>query len=280
LKAVRLFITQRPAPQRLGIFVVILAVAWLPFFIPLHFLLSYDTNLRAIATMSILYLEFLFLLRWWGREIWRTPSAFQHYGLIGNRKNGTELINSLAVGLWMILALFALMVMCGWAIFQPSTNLIKVIFEGLLMSIAVGFAEELLFRGWFLDELERDYSSLASLWINALIFAAVHFIKPLTEMIRTFPQFPGLVLLGLVLVGSKRKFGNRLGSAIGLHAGLVWGYYIINVGNLVEYSDRVSPWITGVDRNPLAGLMGLFFLSILAVIIRIVPNKMAEEKEF
>jgi LPXTG-motif cell wall-anchored protein len=55
---------------------------------------------------------------------------------------------------------------------------------------------------------------------------------------------------------------------MGLHAGLVWGYYILNVGQLVQYSNQVSPWITGVDRNPIAGVMGLLFLGTLAFWMR------------
>jgi uncharacterized protein len=52
--------------------------------------------------------------------------------------------------------------------------------------------------------------------------------------------------------------------SIGIHAGLVWAYYIFNIGQLLEYRDRVSPWITGIDNNPIAGAMGLLFLGILA----------------
>ena len=72
------------------------------------------------------------------------------------------------------------------------------------------------------------------------------FLKPIAEVIRTFPQFPGLVLFGLTMVWAKRGCRQRLGICIGLHAGLVWGYYILNVGELIEYPQKVSPWITGV----------------------------------
>lgn len=61
--------------------------------------------------------------------------------------------------------------------------------------------------------------------------------------------------------------GNRLGISIGLHAGLVWGYYIVNVGQLIEYSNQVPVWVTGIDGNPIAGVMGLLFLSGLTGII-------------
>ena len=56
--------------------------------------------------------------------------------------------------------------------------------------------------------------------------------------------------------------------SIGLHTGLVWGYYILTVGQLLEYTGKVPAWFTGIDGNPIAGLMGLFFLSILALWMR------------
>jgi hypothetical protein len=138
----------------------------------------------------------------------------------------------------------------------------------LVSALGIGFAEELVFRGWLLDELQRDYSARASLWADAAIFAALHFLKPLSEAIRTLPAFPGLLLLGLTQVWAKRSSGGLLGLPIGIHAGLVWGYYILNVGKLVKYSEQVSPWITGVDGNPIAGVMGLLFLSLLAFWMR------------
>jgi hypothetical protein len=55
---------------------------------------------------------------------------------------------------------------------------------------------------------------------------------------------------------------------MGLHAGLVGGYYIVNVGQLMQYSGQVPEWVTGIDGNPLAGLMGLGFLSLLAIAMK------------
>jgi hypothetical protein len=143
-----------------------------------------------------------------------------------------------------------------------------VILEGLISALGIGLAEEFVFRGWLLDELQRDYSPNTSLWADGMIFAVLHFLKPLSEMMLTLPGFPGRLLLGLTLVWSKRTRSGLLGLPIGLHAGLVWGYYIINVGQLVQYSGQVSPWITGIEGDPLAGFMGLLFLSVLAFWMR------------
>jgi len=134
--------------------------------------------------------------------------------------------------------------------------------------MALGTAEELLFRGWLWDELRRDYSFRISLGVNTLIFATLHFLKPLEAMVKSLPQFPGLVLLGLILIWAKQRSQGKLGLSIGLHAGLVWGYYLINVGNLVTYTGVVPDWVTGVGKNPLAGLVGLGFLGVTAGIMR------------
>ncbi len=219
--------------------------------------------------MGLMFGGFLLLLRFWGKEVHHQPQLLKSYGLQGRRQNGLDLLKGLSIGLLFTFGLFALEGLLGWLKFQtPQATLPRVVLEGFVSALGIGFVEELVFRGWLLDELQRDYSPKASLWANAVIFAVSHFLKPLSEVIRTFPGFPGRLLLGLTLVWAKRSSGGLLGLPIGIHAGLVWGYYILNVGKLVEYSDRVSPWITGVDGDPLAGGMGLLFLGVLAFWMR------------
>ncbi len=226
--------------------------------------------------MGLLFGEFLLLIQWWGQKVYQQPYLLKRYGLHRTRRNTLDLLKGLAIGLLFALGLFTLEGWFGWLKFQMfPAALPRVIIEGLASALGIGFAEELVFRGWLLDELQQDYTQRVSLWADAIIFAILHFLKPLSEIIRTLPGFPGLVLLGLTLVWAKRsstdatlRHHGRLGLPIGLHAGLVWGYYIINVGQLVQYSNRVSPWITGVDGNPIAGLMGLLLLGILAFWMR------------
>ncbi|NER46638.1 MAG: CPBP family intramembrane metalloprotease [Symploca sp. SIO1B1] len=253
-----------PAPVRLLAFLVTLALFWLPIAIPIYWL-GNDPNLVTILTMGLLFGGFLLLTPWWGKQLYQQPRLLQSYGLVRTRQNGIDLFKGLVTGLLMTLSLFALQGLLGWLEFQtPSLALWQLIGEGLASALGIGLAEELVFRGWLLEELQRDYSPRLSLWTSAIIFALLHFTKPLPEMIRMLPAFPALLLLGLTLVWAKWSTRGRLGLSIGLHAGLVWGYYIINVGQLVQYSGQVSPWITGVDGNPLAGGMGLLFMGFLA----------------
>lgn len=256
-----------PVPLRLASFLLVLVLLWLPIAAPINFLVT-DRNLVTILTMALLFVEFLLLLNVWGKKIYRQPQLLKIYGLVRTRQNALYLLKGLDIGLAFTLSLFTIEGILGWVIWQGNEQLPRIILEGFISALGVGFAEELVFRGWLLDELERDYDRNTALLTNGIIFASLHFLKPFSEMIRTLPSFPALLLLGLTLVWAKRGSKGRLGMSIGLHAGLVWGYYIINVGQLVKFSDRVPEWVTGIDKNPLAGVMGLIFLGILAFWMR------------
>lgn len=263
-----------PAPVRLLAFLLVLLLLWLPIAVPIALSLP-DANAVTIATMTVLFVEFLAWIQLWGRKVHRDARILSTYGLVRSQQNTLELLLGIAFGLISLFLMFGVQGGMGWIEWQPvKLALLQVTLEGVLTGFGTGLAEELVFRGWLLDELERDYNPGISLWGNSLIFACLHFIKPIPEIIRTFPQFPGLVLLGLALVWAKRSTrhpscpNGRLGLPIGLHSGLVWGYYVIHVGNLISYRDRVPDWLTGIDQNPLAGAVGLIVLTALAGLMR------------
>lgn len=267
-----------PAPIRISAFIVLLGLLWLPLAAPIA-LWSREPNRTTILVMSLLFVEFLLLMRWWGNHVYHEPQIFQAYGLSWTRLNLREFFQGLGWGLSSLLCLFILQATFGWLSWQlPERNILPIVLEGLVVGLGTGLAEELVFRGWILRELEHDYPASMALWANSLLFATLHFIKPLPEAIRTFPQFPGLVLLGLILVWMKRSTSaqrrtdvslkiqpGRLGLPIGFHAGLVWGYYVLKVGGLMAVSRQVPEWLTGIDGNPLAGLAGLILLTGLAI---------------
>ncbi len=250
---------------RIFSFLICLIVIWLPLAAPIYWLCNKDPNLATILTMGLLFIEFLFLLQFWGKYIYQENNLLAKYGLVWTKKNGVIFLDGLALGFCFCWGLFILEALLGWVKFNtPSVLLVRIVAEGFLSALGIGFAEELFFRGWLLGELQRDYQKAKTAWINAAIFAIAHFIKPIAEIIRTFITFPALFILGLTLAWAKWKHNNQLGISIGLHSGLVWGYYILNVGQLLQYTEKVPAWITGIDGNPIAGLMGLSFLSVLA----------------
>ncbi len=236
-----------PAPVRIVAFVGLLLLIWLPLALPIYGLLT--TQVSGILAPVVLYAEFLWLTTWWGRYVHQEPRLLRHYGLVWTATNGRYLAQGIAIGVVSLFAMFAIQTAAGWVWWQPPVSLGKVAIEGLLVAIAVGVAEELLFRGWLLDELERDYTPGTALYTTSILFAVLHFIKPIEVILKTLPQFAGLMVLGMALVWAKRAAGGRLGLAIGLHAGLVWGYYLVNVGQLVTYTNRVPAWVTGIATH-------------------------------
>lgn len=258
-----------------------LVVLWLPVAAPIALFVR-DANALTLLTMPLLFVEFLVLIRLWGKWVHQDDRVFKNYGLIGSRQNGKECLVGLGIGFFSLILLFLVQGWLGWLTWKPPTQaLLMLVLVGIVVGLGTGFAEELVFRGWMLDELQRDFTPRTALWTSSLIFAALHFIKPMPEVIRTSPQFFGLVLLGLALVWAKQStrtlvwsvsslchHQGRLGLPIGLHGGLVCGYYVVNVGNLVAYSGRVPEWITGLNNNPLAGVMGLVFLGAIAFYMR------------
>lgn len=249
-----------------------LLLMWVPIALPIDWFVSATygnteaaRNLVTILTMPLLYAEFVLLVVLWGRFVYGQTNLFKRYGFRQPRKNLRDVVRGVSVGLLSLLLMFVLQSAFGWVVWQfPQPTFARIFLEGAGVAIAYGVAEELLFRGWLLDELQRGYSAQTALLTSSIIYAALHCIRPLQESI----QFPALIILGLILVWAKRLTQGRLGLSIGFHAGLIWGYYIVNVGQLVTYSDQVPEWVTGIGRNPLAGIVGIFSLGAIALWIR------------
>ena len=259
-----------PLWLRLGLFILTLAILWLPFVLIVYLLIgTKDANLMTIVTMGILFVIFLFLLPAWGKKIYDNPAVFKSYGLVNSKNNFLYWAKGLIIGFVFTWLLFVVEAMLGWVSFQaPSMALTPLILQGFISSLGIAFAEELFFRGWLLWEIERDFSESTADIFSSFIFAFLHFIKPIAEIIRTSVTFPALALLGYILVVAKRSHKNLLGISIGIHGGLVWAYYLINVGQIVKYNNQVPSWITGIDNNPIAGIMGLIFLSALLYVLQ------------
>ncbi|WP_271254271.1 CPBP family intramembrane glutamic endopeptidase [Pseudanabaena sp. Chao 1811] len=278
------------APIRIILFLLTLLAIWLPIAAPMYLIFGEPVG---IALTILLYCEFLGLIWFWGRKISQYAHPFRYYGLSFTGKNGRDFLFGLSLGSATLFIFMGLQASLGWLALQTvhwhdplPTRLLPAIgvyfvdwqgaiAPGLLTSIGVGFAEEMLFRGWILSELERDYSKKTALISASLFFAVLHFIKPLNVILATWSQFVGLVILSMALVLARWRCDGRLGVAIGLHGGLVWCYYIVNTTHLLKPTGAVPEWVTGLNGNPLAGLMGIIFLSAIAIGFHKFPKNKA-----
>jgi membrane protease YdiL (CAAX protease family) len=137
--------------------------------------------------------------------------------------------------------------------------------NALALMLGVGFAEELLFRGWLWGELELLLGNQRALLAQAGLFALLHPWYRLPSP-QALALLGGLLLLGLALALQRRADGGLLWGAIGLHGGLVGGWFALQNG-LIELSPAAPGWLVGpggTNPNPIGGLFG--WLGLLALL--------------
>ncbi|MFQ4137199.1 CPBP family intramembrane glutamic endopeptidase [Nodosilinea sp. PGN35] len=265
-----------PPLVRVVVFLLVVVVLWAPVALPLYALASRGLLPGGdLVPTALLYGVFLLVLPRWERQVRGETQPWAQIGFAGSRALSRGMVAGALIGAVSLVLLAAVQVGLGWAVLAADgargVELLQTALVGALAATAVGWSEEVLFRGWLLRELEQGWSPGVALGATGLIFAVAHFIKPLDAILALLPQLVGLLLLGLVLGWARRipvgpgKTG--LGHPVGLHAGLVWGYYLLEVGNLLQTTEAVPAWVTGLDGNPLAGLLGLTLLSGLGVLV-------------
>lgn len=256
---------------RVMVFLGLVLLVWAPVALPLYWLSAQGFLPGGdLFPTALLYLVFLAVLPRWQKQVHGVSRPWQRVGFSGWASLGRGLWQGWLIGTLSLGVLVLVQLGLGWASLSAALGwgLVGVAVGGAVTALAVGWSEEVLFRGWLLWELEQGGTPAVALVISSVIFAVAHFIKPPAVLLAMLPQFLGLLLLGMVLVWARRiPLGSQgstgLGHAVGLHGGLVWGYYLVNVGHLMEPTGAIPAWVTGLDDNPLAGLLGLVLLSLL-----------------
>lgn len=167
----------------------------------------------------------------------------------------------------------AVLLLRGEAHWQGQLQTATVL-NALLLLLGLGFAEELVFRGWLWRELSLLFGGGAAgeqraLLGQALLFALVH---PWYQAggPGALGLLGGLTLLGLVLALQRRADGGLLWGAVGLHGGLVGGWLLLSQG-LLRLEPLAPAWLVGPggsQPNPVGGLVGWFGLAVLLLVRR------------
>jgi membrane protease YdiL (CAAX protease family) len=142
-----------------------------------------------------------------------------------------------------------------------------IVINAIALAIGVGFAEELVFRGWLWGELSLMMSAQRSLGLQAAIFALLHPWYN-EKGLPAIALLTGLMLLGVALALQRRADQGLLWGAIGLHGGLVGGLFLLQNG-LMKLNDNPPAWLVGpgvANPNPIGGLIGIVGLGILILI--------------
>jgi uncharacterized protein len=245
-------------------FFIAWAALWLPLAIPIAILLKWRPPNPLAAEQKLPLLAPLYLIAplvVWGAS-WLDGVSFSDYGLDWKFTILISLGEGLGLGILSLIIIFVGQRVLGWVEWHSENlqRLAQILLPVLLLGIWIGLTEELVFRGFLIDELQQDYSIEAAAALSSIIFALLHLIW---EQKDTLPQLPGLWLMGIVLVLARWADNGSLGLAWGLHAGWIWGLTCLDTAELISYTGKGPTWITGLGEKPLAGIAG--FLCLLGV---------------
>lgn len=220
-----------------------------------------EASLAALPAVAALVLSLPLRLR----RCWEERQPWQRLGVAGPTP---AVFKALLRGIVKAALLLALVI--GSLIAAGSLSWAPRLTGGLLVNAAalglgVGFAEELLFRGWLLGELNLLIGKQRALWLQAVLFSLVHtrFNLPPLQLLGLLI---GLLLLGLALGLQRRADGGLLWGAIGLHGGLVAGWFLLHQG-LATISPDAPAWLMG-PNNPIGGWVGGLGLMLLLLVRR------------
>jgi len=217
-----------------------------------------------LAGVTIALLLLVVTLPWRLRQAWGCPSPWRTLGVVVKPALGLQaFLRGLLKALALLGGVLIVLLVSGQARWLGGLGPSQLL-NALALVLGVGFAEELLFRGWLWGELELLAGKRRALGLQAAIFALLHpwYRLPGLEAVALLI---GLVLLGLALALQRRADGGLLWGAVGLHGGLVGGWFAVQHG-LLQISATTPAWLIGAggsSPNPIGGLLGWVGLAAL-----------------
>lgn len=267
--------TLRPKIMSTIIFIPFLYILGWILASPLIFVGIEKENISLIGTI-ITFLIFVISLPEWFEVRWKLNNVWKLVGIKKTNRNIKPIFYFLKGLFGAIILLSAIIIPI--ILFKDGNWLGEISIDNLINSLllifGVGFAEELIFRGWLLEELKNQFGLKKALIFQSIIFSIVHigFNLPLLQMVSILS---GLFLLGIFLAFMRLKDDNSLWGCIGLHGGLVGGWFLVNNG-LFKISKDVPIWLRGpgnINSNPLGGFWGISLLCILCFLYFFILKK-------
>ena len=265
---------------------LLLQPAWLPtvLFIPLLYalgwlaavpltLLGLPTDQLSLTGTVLSFVLFLLVMPRWAALRWSEPQPWAALGIRGAKPQeqpapAAALLKGLLIAAGLLMVITSVVLIDGSGNWRGEVDATQLT-NAVLLCFGVGFAEELIFRSWLWTELQEMIGSRRAALAQASIFSLVHtrFNLGLGAM---GGLLIGLFLLGMVLARQRQSDRGSLWGCIGLHGGLVAGWFLLQNG-LLQLSPNALPWLVGPGShspNPLGGLIGILSLLILLLIQR------------
>ena len=229
--------------------------------------LSLSKEALSLIGTIFTFLLFISLMPAWFNFRWQIRNSWETLGL----NNKTFLNNILSFSQGIIFALILLILILipllksNYITFSGGLSS-DIILNGILLTFGIGVAEEIIFRGWLLEDLKLQFGIKVALISQSIVFSLVH-IGFKIPFWNTLGTLIGLFTLGILCSIIRFKDEGSLWGAIGLHGGLVGIWFVLNNG-LINISKEAPGWLVGYgapNANPLGGFYGISLLLISCI---------------
>ena len=262
---------------------LLLQPAWLPtvLFIPLLYALGWlaavpltlvglPAHQVSLTGTLLSFVLFLLVMPRWAALRWSEPQPWAALGIWGANPGeqpapAAALLKGLLIAAGLLTVITSVVLINGSGNWRGEVDITQLT-NAVLLCLGVGFAEEIIFRGWLWVELDLMMGSRLGALVQACIFSLVHtrFHLGLAAM---SGLLVGLFLLGMVLAKQRKVERGSLWSCIGLHGGLVAGWFLLQNG-LLQLSPNAPTWLVGPGGdtpNPLGGVIAIACLVPLSI---------------
>ncbi len=222
-----------------------------------------SNNLSILGTI-ITFILFLILLPSWGRIRWKTNDIWLSIGLdFKNKYTALKIFfNGFIFSVFLIIILFIFFLLSGWIDRVDYIKFIQLL-NAILLIVGIVFAEEMIFRGWLMEEMILLVGMRRGIIFQSAIFSLAHYRSDLS-LSALIPFLTGLFLFGIVLTFRRIIDKGSLWGCIGLHGGLVAIWYLFDSG-MVSFSSDTPYFLLGPSRhmvNPIGSIIGIIILLI------------------
>lgn len=207
------------------------------------------------------------------------------YGLPGKNAFGWKFWEGALFGYAGVSLLILLILLAGGyspgSLALRGSSLVGATLLWLLASLAIGFAEEYLFRGYPQFILTQGMGFWPAAFLISLSFGAIHYFNKPYER---WPDWASTGLLALLICLTLRRTGD-LRFAIGFHAAFDFGAIFVYSGpnggqfapnRLLTATFHGGDWLTGGKLGPEASLLVFPVIAVMFVAFHLLYPARAE----
>ena len=251
---------------------------WIPtfslflFLYPLGWLISHfsflinkeiSSNTLSIIGTIITFFLFILILPTWAQNRWDNHHLWLDFGFNGKYRMFKLFFKGFFSAFSLLFIFLIFLFLFGYVTKFGSIN-IKNLLDATLLIIGIVFAEELIFRGWLMEEMILLFGIKRGIIFQSLIFSIAH-LRFDIGFFSLIPFLIGLFLFGLVLTLRRIKDKGSLLGCIGLHGGLVAIWHVFDSG-LITFSIHTPYYFLGPSKemqNPIGSIFGIIILLIV-----------------